>query len=340
MLDYRHLLRLTDNNGILQFAKLGSPDPLSGYTLDDNARALIISLQMEEGYELAYKYASWLLNAIRPDGSWSNFQLNGTYYHHFDSEDSIGRALLACSLGLNSPFPDLKTICHNMHTAFIASSLKFTSPRAIAYTLLGLCKIEDKKLRKEYMYQYGKKLADSLISLYQMNHSPKFMWFEPYMTYCNGILPQALWAYYEISGNKKALKIAHDSLHFLNSILFKKGYLNIIGNQGWYHKGKKIPFYDQQPVDAASTAFACFEAYNISGESEYLELAILAHKWYRGHNINNLPLYDKKTGGCFDALTPEGVNLNQGAEAVLSLLLTDTLMLSFIREKADIEKTS
>lgn len=340
MLDYRHFMRLTDENGILQFAKLSSPDPLSGYTLDDNARALIIALQMEEGYELAYKYASWLSNAIQPDGSWSNFQLNGTYYHTFDSEDSIGRALLACSAGMNSPFADIKAMCQKMHALFLPSSLKFKSPRAVAYTLLGLCKIEDKKLKAKYIKNYGDKLAHFLISLYQNHHTRSFRWFEPYLTYCNGILPQALWAYYEVSGNKKALKIAHDSLNFLNSVLFKKGYLNIIGNQGWYHKGKKIPFYDQQPVDAASTAFACFEAYNISGESEYLELAVLAHKWYRGHNINNLPLYDKKTGGCFDALTPEGVNLNQGAEAVISLLLADTLMLNFIREKANMEKTS
>lgn len=340
MLDYRHLFRLTDDNGILQFAKLDSPDPLSGYTLDDNARALILSLQMEDGYELAYKYTCWLSNAIQPDGRWSNFQLKGVYYHNHDSEDSIGRALLACSLGMNSLFPDIKAMCQNMHTAFISSSLKFKSPRAIAYTLLGLCKIENKTIRQNYIKNFGDKLAHFLISLYQANHARNFFWFEPYLTYCNGILPQALWAYYEVSGNKKVLKIAHDSLDFLNSVLFKKGYLNIIGNQGWYHKGKKIPFYDQQPVDAASAAFACLEAYSISGESEYLELAILAHKWYRGHNINHLPLYDQKTGGSFDALTPKGVNLNQGAEALLSLLLTDSLMLNFIREKAEIEKTS
>ncbi|MBO8159914.1 hypothetical protein [Thermosyntropha sp.] len=339
MLDYRHFLNLTDENGILQFSKLDSPDPLSGYTLDDNARALIIALNMEEGYDLAYKYASWLFKARRADKSWSNFELDGKFYASFDSEDSVGRALLACSLGINSPFTDIKKMCEKMLKDALPSSIHFRSPRAIAYTLLGLCKIDNEKISAQYS-SIRDKLADYLISLYQANHTRKFLWFENYLTYCNGILPQALWAYYGIKEHKKALKIAHDSLSFLNSMLFKKSYLNIIGNRGWYFQGKKPALYDQQPVDAASTAFACFEAYSLSGGSEYLELAILAHRWFRGYNINQLSLYNPKTGGCYDALTPEGVNLNQGAEAVISLLLTDTLMLSFIKQQADMEKTS
>ena len=38
-----HLAKLTDNFGIIQFAKLTEPDLSSGYTLDDNARALIVT---------------------------------------------------------------------------------------------------------------------------------------------------------------------------------------------------------------------------------------------------------------------------------------------------------
>ena len=119
------------------------------------------------------------------------------------------------------------------------------------------------------------------------------------------------------------MKIGHDSLYFLNGILFRDGYLNIVGNEGWYSKGGAIPLFDQQPVDAASINFACMEAYESIGNKEYLDLAKLAHAWYRGANIHSLSLYNEKTGGCFDALTADGVNLNQGAESTLSLLLCD-----------------
>ncbi|MEN6349994.1 MAG: glycosyltransferase, partial [Syntrophomonas sp.] len=154
------------------------------------------------------------------------------------------------------------------------------------------------------------------------------------------ILPQAMFAAYAFSGDKKHLKIAHDSLNFLNSILFKEGYLNIIGNQGWYYRESKTSRFDQQPVDAASTIYANFDAYQIIGENEYLEMASLAHQWYRGRNINHLSLYNPQTGGCYDALTYQGVNRNQGAEAVLSLLLSDILMENFIESKIEMQQSS
>jgi translation elongation factor P/translation initiation factor 5A/mannose-6-phosphate isomerase-like protein (cupin superfamily) len=136
----------------------------------------------------------------------------------------------------------------------------------------------------------------------------------------NGIIPQALFAYYSFSGNRNALSIARDSLAFLSDTLFDQGYLNIVGNRGWWQRGQEIPRYDQQPVDACSMVLALKEAYLTTGEKKYLELARLAREWYSGKNINKTSLYNQETGGCYDALTPEGVNYNQGAEAILSLL--------------------
>ena len=98
MLDYRHLINMTDKNGMLQFSKKSTPDPYSGYTLDDNARALIVALEMENGYLLARHYADFLC-ACQQGNSWSNFMLDGHFSHQFDSEDSFGRAIMACCLG-------------------------------------------------------------------------------------------------------------------------------------------------------------------------------------------------------------------------------------------------
>lgn len=342
MLDYRHLTNMTDETGMLQFSKLSAPDPRSGYTLDDNARALMIALFMNNGEEHALKYAEFLYKAQRPDGSWSNFLFDNQYFSHFDSEDSVGRALLACSLGSLSKWNSVRKICTEMFKRNIPRVLTFNSLRGTAYGLLALCKSklpesDNKNLKINMLINH---LSERLLNSYQTSHVNKWMWFEDRLTYCNGILPQALLAAYAVNGDKKCLKIGHDSLSFLTNILFKKGYLNIVGNHGWYKKGEVLPLFDQQPVDAASIVYACLEAYEVVGSTEYLELAVLAHKWYRGLNVHGISLYDKKTGGCYDGLTPEGVNLNQGAEAVLSLLFSDTLMKGIIEQKTAIEKTS
>lgn len=321
MVDYRHLNAMTDENGILQFSHLQTPDPGSGYTLDDNARALIVALSREDGDQLARCYATYLYRSQHSD-SWANFELNGQFSSSFDSEDSVGRAILACSLGTSSQWPEIRRICIDMMARNLPRTFDFSSPRAIAYTLLGLCKGEI-PVFSEKLLQMVSLLSNRLINLYQLKQDKAWFWFENYLTYCNGILPQALFAAYSLNGDKKALKVGHDSLNFLNSILFRDGYLNIVGNQGWYSKGGRIPLFDQQPVDAASIYFACMEAYVGIGNRDYLDLAKLAHAWYRGANVHSLSLYNAETGGCFDALTVDGVNLNQGAESTLSLILCD-----------------
>lgn len=340
MPNYKHLLEMTDEVGMLQFSQEGKPDPGSGYTLDDNARALLVALFMgEDGYPYASRFLNYLAQAQRADGTWSNFFMDGKYISRFDSEDSIGRAIMACSVATRSNWPDLATQASQLLANKLPSIKFISSPRAIAYTLVGLCKgkmpCADKNL-----HEMVTKLANCLIGMYENTGSRDWMWFEDSLTYCNAILPQALFSVYAFNGDKKCLKIAHESLSFLNEILFNKGYLNIIGNQGWYQRGGTLPSFDQQPVDAASIAFACWEAYQNLGKKEYVYLADLAHQWYRGKNINGLSLYNEANGGCYDALNRDGVNLNQGAEAVLSLLLTDLLIDGSISQELKAVKSS
>ncbi len=326
MPNYRYLLDMTEEAGMLQFARNGAPDPHSGYTLDDNARALLVALNLgEKGYPYADRYLRFLEGAQRPDGSWSNFLLDGEYSSQFDSEDSIGRAIMACGIATRSSWRDGAARAGHLMSAQLDALSSFRFPRGIAYSLVGLCKCKlpgnDKKVA-----ELVSRLSAKLIDIYSWTRSPDWRWFENNLTYCNGILPQALFCVYSFKGDKKCLTIAQESLDFLNDIVFRTGYLNIIGNQGWYQRGGRLPLFDQQPVDAASMAFACREAYEATGQKDYMHLAELAHQWYRGKNVHNMSLYDKNSGGCYDALTADGVNRNQGAEAVLSLLLTDQLM--------------
>lgn len=332
---------MTDELGFLQFSQKDIPDPNSGYTLDDNARSLLVALFMgEAGYPYACLFTKYLMQSQGENGSWCNLRLNEQFIHSCDSEDSIGRAFLACSAASICDWPDIKHYCTSMLEKALPRLVEFTSPRGLAYSLIGLCKGHFSFLPEKYHYDLVNLLASKLLNLYAAKRSRDWKWFENSMTYCNGVLPHALFAVYAFNGDKKSLKVAHESLNFLNDRLFAKGYLNIIGNEGWYQRGSTIPIWDQQPVDAASIIFACREAYQAIGLTEYLDLTSIAHQWYRGRNINGLSLYNQKTGGCYDALTRQGVNLNQGAEAVLSLLLSDLLMEGNIAGKLPEVKSS
>ncbi|HWP97468.1 MAG TPA: hypothetical protein VN426_11530 [Syntrophomonadaceae bacterium] len=340
MPNYKHLLHMTDKTGILQFSHLSSPDPSSGYTLDDNARAFMVAVYMEDGEPWAKIYIRNLHQAQQPDGSWSNLLVAGQYSSSQNSQDSIGRALLACSIGLQCPWPQIKETCEELLIHHLPETVKFTSPRAIAYSLLALSGGGAAHLSDNRTLLLAQKLSDFLLGLYQAKHDRGWLWFEDYITYCNAIIPQALLAAYQVGGDKKHLKVGRDSLNFLNNILFRDGYLNIIGNQGWYQKGGKVPLFDQQPVDAASVAFACLQAYQVLGTREYFDLAKLACHWYRGRNIHNVHLVDSESGGCYDALTPEGFNRNQGAEAVLSLLMSDMFTEGILTPGIEEERSS
>lgn len=332
---------MTDPEGMLQFAKNGQPDQLSGYTLDDNARALMVSVFSGiDKYSFSQPYINYMYKAQQDNGNWSNLLLQGCYIPALDSEDSIGRALLACSIGMSSNCRSINNMCKFMFKRSWPLITQLVYPRAVAYALLAVCKCKTElKAEKEALVIISR-LADILSNYYKRNHDRKWQWFEDSVTYCNGIIPHALFAAYEETGNKRLLKTAYESISFLNSILFRDGYLNIIGNQGWYQKGKSIPLFDQQPVDAASIAFACWEAYKVLGKNEFKDLAYLAHQWFRGQNIHGLHLYDSGSGACHDALTFEGVNLNQGAESLLSLLLTDQLIEGYIYKEIELNQYS
>ena len=326
MPDYRHLLAMTNENGLLQFSQKSIPDLGSGYTLDDNARALMVSLHIEDNSrdDYARLYLDYLEKSQLPNNTWSNFLLDGHYSSRFNSEDSIGRALMACSAATLSPQPDIRRRASIILINNIKTARGFSSPRAVANTLIALCKAQVPELEKDRP-ELVDRLSVYLLNLYAQTKGSNWQWFENYLTYCNASLPQSLFCVYSFNGNKRCLQTAYDTLSFLTDILFSKGYLNVIGNKGWSFRNRPTACFDQQPVDAASIAFACWEAYHALGRDEYLDLIRMAHRWYHGENINKMPLYDPVTGGCYDALTPDGVNLNQGAEATLSLIFTTIL---------------
>ncbi|HHY39222.1 MAG TPA: glycosyltransferase [Clostridia bacterium] len=326
-----HMRRLTDDTGMIQHATFILPDRSTGYTTDDNARALIAALRISERYPesgalaLAEVYLAFLRYAQMDSGWFHNYM---DYTRRFvddgGSEDCFGRALWACGFTLKS-FVDegFKATALDMLKRAIPHVSRLTFPRAKAFSILGLSCIPEEI--NAGLAETAKALVDelavSLCGCFEKSSTTRWQWFEEKLTYSNAVMPMSLFAAFKATGKSKYLEVAERSLSFLTKTLWKKDHFQLVGNNGWYVKGRKPPLYDQQPVDAGCLVQAYTLAYIQTLNEDYYRYAHLAYEWYHGLNTNRIPVYDPKTGGCYDALTPHGVNMNMGAESLLSFLL-------------------
>jgi len=323
------LKALTDDTGILQHTKYSIPNRKEGYTTDDNARALIACIKFLQFHndsdvsKLATTYLSFLFHMQRPDGKFHNLL---SYSRHFlddvGSEDCMGRSLWACGYTILTNLPKgIETISKEIFDKGLRHASNFKSLRAKAFTILGLCYYykafpHDPNLSKNIV-----SLTEQLFDSYQQVSSSDWCWFEPYLTYVNARLSQALFLAYGIIGDERYLQIAKKSFDFLVKVQVIDEKIIPIGNKGWYKKGGKRALYDQQPIEASCMVEAALAAFRVTGDEKYQRIAHIAFGWFLGKNSQDVMVYNPKTGGCYDGITPEGVNLNQGAEATVSYLL-------------------
>lgn len=326
-----HLRRLTDCFGIIQHANHALPDYRSGYTTDDNARALVVALKHyrlhadELSRELATRYLAFLMFAQREDGRFHNFiSYDRRFLEEEGSEDAFGRAFwaLACLL-FDPPGPGLVGPAERMFHLALPLLDRIEHPRARAFCITALyywgeAEGGDAVRSREAAVP----LAEYLVSRYREHSRPDWDWILPEMTYANAKLPEALFRAYQMTGEEEYLRVARCSLDFLYSKTFVDDVLCLVGNHGWYRAEEEAPpRYDQQPVDAAAMVEASLAAFEATGEQGYLRRAWLSLEWFFGRNLRGESLYDEETGGCFDALTETGVNRNRGAESTVSMLL-------------------
>jgi len=332
-----HLQRLTDCFGVIQHASYAVPDYRSGYTTDDNARALVVACKHRRLHgdalsaELATRYLAFLMFAQREDGRFHN--LIGYDRRPLDevgSEDCFGRALHALAYVLYAPpLPGLVGPAERMLHQALPHVPKLEHPRGKAMTLTalyfwGLARPEEAQTARTL----ATSLAEDLVRCYREHSRPDWDWLLPEMTYANAKLPEALFRAYQLTDNAEFLQVGRRTLAFLCRRTLDNGTLRLVGNHGWHRAGDDSPpAYDQQPIDAASMVEALLAAFESTGEIEYLRKASCCYEWFHGRNSNGRSLYDPETGGCFDALTENGVNLNRGAESVISMLLAHLSLL-------------
>ena len=319
---------LTDDLGMLQHSKYATPNKKEGYATDDNARALIAATNYFMLFndpsvkKLIDTYLSLLLYMQRSDGKMHNFlSYDRQLLDEIGSEDCMGRTLWACGYCLDSKLPEeTKLLSKEVFDKLFRWSLSFISPRAKAYSIIGLFHYQKAHPEDQNVKINIRALADQLTGHFEVKSSKGWDWFESYLTYCNARLPHSLFLAYEVTGEKSYLQIASKSMKFLIGIQTINELFVPIGNRGWYIKGSDRAIYDQQPVEAACSAEAAIAAFRNTREEVYLKAAYTAFEWFLGGNLKHLMVYDPETGSCCDGITPQGLNLNKGAEATLSYL--------------------
>lgn len=328
-----HLKLLTDDVGILQHAKYMVPDRFHGYCTDDNARALIAVMMaynlVPEGeclIPLACRYMSFLHHAFNEEkGRFRNFMsYDRRWMEEQGTEDSHGRALWGLGVAVSlSPREDLTAMALYVFQRALPAVLDFTSPRAWAFTLVGVHAYLARFSGDSEVRRIRAVLADRLMSLWHANSSKDWPWIEDVVTYANGKIPQALLMSGQWLQRADMVEAGLKALNWLLEVQTDpRGHFVPIGNRGWYTRGGIRARFDQQPIEAQNMIQACMEAYNVTGEGRWITEARKCFEWFLGRNDLNARLMDYRTGGCYDGLTADGANLNQGAESTLAWLLS------------------
>lgn len=327
-IDIAHMRKLTDGFGMIQFAKYTTPDIESGYTLDDNARALIVAAKLHLKLrdpailDLIKTYFKYMKYVQDEDGKFYNVVgKNKKIDFESWSEDTHGRALEALGYltSIQSIPHEIKREAEEMILKALPITEEINAPRAIAGIVTGLY-YYNKESYSEEIIRTIKKFADRLVALFEQNSDDEWSWFEPQLTYMNSKIPESLLQAYMSTREKKYKDVGIKSLNFLVSKTFEKDLFIPIGQNGWYKKGGERAYFDQQPIDAASTIQTLALAYKLTSNSDYEKKALATFQWFLGRNTLKQVIYDEKTGGCLDGLDEKDANLNQGAESTLSYL--------------------
>ena len=339
LLKLDHLVRMTNGTGIFQHAIFNVPNLEEGYCTDDNARAFILTLLLEdttnrvtqqECGRLASTYLAFLWHAFDQETCrFRNFMNHQRQWLNGEgSEDSHARALWAVGTALgrsrNKGHRSLSALLFQRGLPVVEG---FSSPRAWAFVLLALQEYLRTFSGDRSVSQLREVLTNRLVDLFRQNASDDWVWFEPVVAYDNAKLSHAMILSGYCTSRGDVVDVGLQSLRSLvEQQRAEDGHFAAIGSNGFWTRGNERARFDQQPVEAHAMISACVEAYSLTRDEYWQRAARRCFEWFLGRNDLGQPLYDSSTGGCCDALHPDRVNQNQGAESSLAFLLSRTEM--------------
>jgi len=339
-----HFLSLCDSAGMLQHAVHSVPDRAHGYCIDDNARALLFSSALQSSGKqnlpeaITARFAAFIQHAWNPDTCrFRNFMsYDRRWLEESGSEDSHGRTLWALAeCARKDTDPSRRRWAAALFKTALPAVEEFLSPRAWAFSLLGLDAYCTLVGGEPFPDRVRRLLADRLMSLFSATESKDWVWFENSLAYDNARLPQALIHTGLTTHTLSYVEVGLRSLRWLMSLqTTASGSFRPVGTKSFGTLRQKPEAFDQQPVEAAATISACLAAWRVDNGAEWSSGAMRAFGWFLGDNDLQTPLIDFDTGSCSDGLHPNRPNENKGAESVLSYLLGLVEMRQFKRTAA------
>ncbi len=330
-----HLYRMTDDTGLLQHAVHATPDRRYGYSIDDVARGLIVTAMRyslfkdEEVLKPFHTYLSYIHYARTDSGRFRNFMsYDRRWIDSNGSDDCQGRTFWALGyIVCHAPDELSQQLCDTLfqQSASLFETIEFIRPAAFA--ILGCHYYLRHDSEAVNVKNMMRRLTDRIVQRFEKNASPDWQWFENQITYENGRIPQALILAGLQFNDEALLERGRGILDWLLKVQTgEHGQISLIGNAGWLQRGKEKPTVDQQAVEIAALVGACKAAYRATGDRRYLSEMRRCFDWFLGSNDIGRPLVDFKSRGCYDGLLPNGVNANQGAESLVSWLLSLLIM--------------
>jgi len=333
-----HLKHMTTDTGMIQFSKINQPDICSGYTLDDNARALVAMCMHykltgdEESIYYINQYLGFIKLCLQPDGTFLNYvDMNNKFTcqnKEVNLDDANGRAVWALGYLVSLTGLISDEIIAEAESILDHSLLRMgtvTSTRAMAFAIKGIYYYQSVLISPENLMLL-KTLANRLVQMYRHESNEKWEWFESYLTYANSILPEAMLYAWLLTAETIYKDIAKASFNFLLSQTFNENGIEVISNKNWLHKGQEAGHYGEQPIDVAYTIMTLSKFYDAFPDEDYRLKMETAFNWFLGNNRLHHIIYNPCTGGCYDGLEETHVNLNQGAESTVSYLMARLTM--------------
>jgi len=332
-INLNHLKLMTTSTGFIQFSRINQPDISSGYTLDDNARALIAMCMYFKltGDKNSLHYIKLYLRFIRlclqPTGNFLNYVDKDIRFTDQNKttnlDDSNGRAMWAIGYLVSA-----KDVLPEEIISDAISIIQKTMPhlemmystRAMAFTIKGLYYYH-KVIKSPETFDLIQSLAKRLVQMYRHESVEKWNWFEGYLTYANSILSEAMLYAWLLTGETIYKDIARSTFNFLLSQTFNENGIEVISNKKWLQRGMEPGHFGEQPIDVAYTMMTLSKFYDEFADEEYRLKMETAFNWFLGNNRLHQIIYNPCTGGCYDGLEETHVNLNQGAESTISYLM-------------------
>ncbi len=326
-----HVVRMSDGTGIFQHAIYNVPNYHEGYCTDDNARAFILCCLLDESSIpvprenpdwLASRYLAFLAAAFHEsNGRFRNFMTHDRrWLEEYGSEDSHGRAMWAAGCGASRPQNEgYRSLSAHLFERGLPVTASFSSPRAWAFTLIGIHEYERANPARQINHRIRDLLVKKLLDCWHACSRGDWLWFETNATYENARLCQALILCGQSIPHAEALEVGIESLRWLTAQQrAPAGHFRPIGSNGFHEQNGERADFDQQPVEAQAMVSACLQAFQATQDPSWSLAAKRCFEWFLGRNDLGVPLHQPSSGGCRDGLHHNRANENQGAESTLA----------------------